>query len=347
MKLKHEYIIYGFLIGIVAVFVYFGREVLPPFILAAIFAYILNPLVDFLANKLRFPRGLSVAIIYLLLIGVISFAAINITMRISEESSELSSEAKVILTQTNNQIAALPSWLQPIARDTFETIRTSVVPNKRISTYIPGALNRTLGVLIFLTTGFYFLKDGKNFKNGFLNLFPGEMRFEAEIVLLKINRILGDYLRGQFLMIIIMSTLFYVGLSVIGVRYSLILAIFSGLTDIIPLIGPFVAGSLAALVAFTDQYSRLGIDPILDMAAVASLYVVLNQIESLFIAPQIMGRMTKLHPLIILFSVLVGGHIFGIPGYLIAVPFTASLKVVFDHVSGLFEKSHKKALESE
>ena len=166
MKSKQHYIVYGLLVGIVAVLVYFGRAILPPFILAAIFAYILNPLVDFIAHKLKLPRGLSVAIIYVFLIGIISFAAINITVKISEESSQLASEAKVIMTQTNNHIAALPSWLQPLATDAFETIRSSAVPNKRISSYIPGALNRTLGVLIFLTAGFYFLKDGKNYKTG-------------------------------------------------------------------------------------------------------------------------------------------------------------------------------------
>ncbi len=346
MKLRHQYIVYGLLIGIVAVLVYFGRAVLPPFILGAIFAYILNPLVDFLAHKLKLPRGLSVAIIYVFLIGIISFAAINITMRISEESSQLSSEAKVILTQTNDQISVLPVWLRPLATDTFETIRSSIVPNKRISTYIPGALNRTLGVLIFLTAGFYFLKDGKNFKNSFLNLLPSNIRSEVEIVLTKINRVLGDYLRGQLLLFIIMSVLTYIGLLVIGVRYGLILSIFTGLAEIIPFVGPITAGAVAALVAFTDQYSRLNtISPMLDVVAVVSLYTVLRQLEDLFIIPQVMGRMTKLHPLVVLFSVLIGGHIFGIPGYLVAVPFAASLKVVFDHVSDLF--GHKKALESE
>lgn len=332
MKLKGQHIVYGLFLMLFVVIVYLGRAVMAPFVLAAIFAYILNPLVDFLAHKLKLPRGFSVAIIYIVLIGLLSIVAVNVGMRISEESAEFSREAKLILQETNLQISNLPEWLRPISIDVFEGVRASLLsPNRKIVAYLPGALNRTIGVLIFFTAGFYFLKDGKSFKTSLLNFFSESIRTELETILAKINRVLGDYLRGQLLLVIIMSVFTYIGLLLIGVRYGLILSIFTGFAEIIPFIGPVIAASVAVLVALTDQYSRLGTNSMLDVIAVASLFTVLRQLEDLFIIPQVMGRMTKLHPLAVLFSVLVGGHVFGVVGYLLAVPFTASLKVVFDH----------------
>lgn len=344
MKSRGQYFVYGLFLILLATVLYLGRAVLAPFVLAATFAYILNPLVDLLVQKLKFPRGLSVTIVYIILIGLISIAAVNIGIRISEESTEFSAGAKLILHETNSQISSLPNWLRPVSTDILESIRSSLLfPNRRIVTYLPGAFNRTLGVLIFFTAGFYFLKDGRSFKKGILDLLPGEIRFDFEVILMKINRVLGDYLRGQLLLIVIMSLLTYVGLLIIGVRYSLILSIFTGFAEIIPIIGPIVAASVAVFVGFTDQYSRLGANPVLDVVAIVSLYVVLRQLEDLFIIPQVMGRMTKLHPLIILFAVLVGGHIFGVAGYLIAVPLTASLKVILDHVYTKYTKKPSKA----
>ena len=334
MKIEKQQIIYGsFLVGL-AIVLYFGRAVVAPFILAAIFAYVLNPLVDFLAHRMKLPRGLSVAIIYIILIGLIAVVAIGVGLRLSEESAEFSWQTRKFLQETSLQISKLPGWLQPVSLDFYDSIRATLLfPAHKIISYIPGALNRTISLLVFLTAGFYFLKDGRKFKNDFLALLPGTAGKEAGIIISKINAVLGNYLRGELLLVLIMSTLTYLGLLIIGVHYSLILAVFTGFAEIIPFVGPFIAGAVAVLIAFTDQYSRLGFSPVLDVVAVASLYTILRQFEDLFIIPQVLGRMTKLHPLMVLFSVLVGGHIFGIVGYLLAVPFTASVKVVYDHLT--------------
>ena len=186
---------------------------------------------------------------------------------------------------------------------------------------MPGALNRSISVLVFLVATFYFLKDWQGFK----------VKGELEIILQKINKVLGDYLRGQILLVIIMSVLTYLGLQIVGVRYGLILSVFTSFAEIVPFVGPLVAAGVAMFVAFTDNYSRISPLPLIDVVTVASLFLVLRQLEDLFIIPQVMGRVTKLHPLIIIMAVLFGGHVFGILGYLLAVPVVASLKVVLDH----------------
>ncbi len=310
------------------------QNILAPFFLAAIFAYLLNPAVNLLHRHFKFPRTLSISLIYIVIIGLIAILALNVGVQLTTESKEFTFEANNLIKQTNSQISVLPNWLRPLALDTFESIRSSLLlPNHRIVSYLPGALNRTISILIFLIATFYLLKDGGYFINSFLGLFDKKKRPEIELIIQKINHVLGNYLRGQLFLILIMSALTYVGLLIIGVRYALIISIFTGFAEIVPFAGPIIAAAVAVIVAFTDQFSRINpTAPLLDVIAVVSMYTVLRQLEDLFIIPQVMGRVTKLHPLVILFSVLVGGQVFGIIGYIIAVPVIASAKVVFDHI---------------
>lgn len=333
MKIETRQLVLIVLGIIAAVIVYIGRPVLMPFFLAGIFAYLLNPAVSFLTSRFKLPRTLSIVLIYVVLIGLLAITIVNVSVGLARESDDFAFEARNFIHQTNSQINTLPTWAQPVALDIFESIRSSLLlPNRRISTYLPGALDRTLSALVFLVATFYFLKDGHYFINGFMELFPKSLREEIQEIFVKINRTLGNYLRGQLLLMIIMSVFTYIGLSLIGVRYALILSIFTGFAEIVPFVGPIAAAVVAMIVAFTDQASHISQIPLLDVVAVASLYTILRQLEDLFIIPQVMGKVTKLHPLVILFSVLAGGHFFGVIGYLIAVPFVASLRIVLAHI---------------
>lgn len=323
MEFKQKYWLYLIGAAILGWVVYAGRGVWTPFVLAATVAFILNPLVNFLTHKIKLPRTISIALIYLVIIGFLTVAAVMIGTKIGEETREFSHEANFYLQNTGEQIKILPEWLQPVAFDVFDSVRQSLLfPTRRMVNFLPGALNRSISVLVFLVATFYFLKDGQEFRKSFPRL---------ETIFQKISKVLGDYLRGQILLVIIMAVLTYLGLQIVGVRYALILSIFTGFAEIIPFVGPLAAVGVAALMAFTDGYSRISPLPLIDVVTVASLYLVLRQLEDLFIIPQVMGRVTKLHPLIIIMAVLFGGHVFGIIGYLLAVPVVASLKVVLDH----------------
>lgn len=338
MANKHSYLVYVLIAAAVFGLLYLVREAIMPFVLAAGFAYLLNPFVSFLTHRVKLPRNFSIIAIYLVLIGLLTVTVVNISRNLRVESEQFSRETRVFLRDAEASITSLPDWLQPVASDSLESARASLLyPQRRIMAFLPGAANRTISVLVFLVASFYFLRDGHKFIKGFFGLLPAKIAREVETVLIKINRVLGNYLRGQLLLVGIMSTLTYISLTVIGVRYALILSIFTGFAEVIPYVGPIVAAVVAMGVAFADQVSRFNLIPVLDVALVGVVYFILRQLEDLFIIPQVMGRLTKLHPLVIMFAVLTGGRFFGLIGYLVAVPVVASLKVVLDYF-------HEKAL---
>lgn len=332
------------LVGLLVLWVlYIEREILTPFILAAIFAYILNPFVDFLADKLKIPRTLSVVLIYLILIvGVVS-GGYAIGKRVVEESSQLDKFVNDLVVSAYNETNALPDFVKPTVLDTLSSLDKSklfVVTPSLISLF-PQALSRIISFVIFLFSAFFFLKEGKNIIDRILNQIPSSYKIEIEILLRKINAVLGGYLRGQIFMILLMSTVFYIILSLFNVKFALVIAVFSGIAETVPFIGPIVATTVAGLTAYTTQSTAFGFNLLQTAMGVVASYIVVRQIQDYFVLPFIMGKITKLHPLIILFAVLAGGHTAGLLGLILAVPLAATVKILLDFSSDKVNASKK------
>lgn len=314
-------------------FLYSVGSILTPFVLAAIFAYILNPVISALSERTKTERVVYVTLLYLGLFIVIGWGGTILTKQVFIEAQELSRETQVFLGQLDGQIATLPFWTQDFVRNAVISIReaANIGPNA-IFPFFSGAASRVLATITFLFASFYFLKDGRRIVDGLLLLLPGERKLEAEILLRRINAVLGDYLRGQLLIVLLMGTLGFIMFTLLGVRFSLLLGIVIGLAEIVPMIGPIIAAAVAIIVAVFDGASKFGLPPIYDGLVVVAAYVILNQIENYLIVPQIMGKVTKLHPLLIFFSVLAGGHLFGILGFILAVPVAAMLRIFLEYL---------------
>lgn len=320
-------------IGLIFVwFLYLASAILTPFILAGIFAYILNPLINLLSEKTRFNRVIFIILLYILLFGLIGWLGTFFTTQIAAEIQEFGG-SQILLRNAENFIATLPTWAQGYVRDAVVSIReTLTVDPEAVLPIFSGAASRLFATITFLFASFYFLKDGAKLIDGVLTFFPDEQRLEVEVILRKINGILGSYLRGQLTLVLIMAVLGFFIFSFLGVRFSLLLGLLIGLAEIVPMIGPIIAGVVVVLVAMFDGLSRFGLPPLTDGLVVVGAYVILNQIENYVIVPQLMGRITNLHPLVIFFSVLAGGQIFGFLGFILAVPTAASIRIILEYL---------------
>src|ERR1035437_4224924 len=163
-------------------FLYIERAILTPFILAAIFAYLFNPIVNFFSNKIKLPRAVSIIIIYALLITIVIVGSISLTKRILEESSELTQFATTLSKEASNQIILLPDWAKPTVSDTLYSLeKTKLFSSPSDLSFFPKAFSKILSFIIFLFSAFYFLKEGKMMRDKILNFMPNEYKFDLEI----------------------------------------------------------------------------------------------------------------------------------------------------------------------
>ena len=190
------------------------------------------------------------------------------------------------------------------------------------------AFGRILSTLVFLLSTYYFLKDGKKFIEYFKSLFPIRFHSKLERLEIEINSVLGSYLRGQILLVMIMSIASWIALVVLGVQFSLTLAVLTGFLELMPYFGPVIATTIAASTVYLTATNSWGLDPITLTTVVIIVYISLRLLEDYFVIPQVLGHVTKLHPLLVLFAILVGGHIYGALGFVLAVPLVATLRII-------------------
>jgi predicted PurR-regulated permease PerM len=187
-----------------------------------------------------------------------------------------------------------------------------------ITTSVVGAVVAFFTVL-FLTI--YFLIDEQVFTKFLSSAIPQSKKEKVATVTNKISTKIGEWLRGQLLLCLTIGILVYIGLSIIGVKYALALAVISGVLEILPVVGPIISGVLAAIIS-------LSISPLTALIVVV-FYILLQQLENNLIVPKVMAKAVGLPPAIIIIAILIGGKLLGVVGALLAVPLIAIIYVVF------------------
>lgn len=316
--------------ALVIVLLFLERGILGAFLAAALAAYLLTPLVDFAHAKLKIPRPLSIMFIYLVFVVTTASLLFLTTSKLLEETHEFRQESNLLISQAKDRLSLMSDWQQVLVLDGVKSLQEAAraLPT-RILPLFTGAVSRLIHVILFLTVTFYLLNDGARFtrraKKIFSDLIPGK-----EGLFDKIVSAFARFLEGQLLLVVLMATVSFLALSIIGVRYSLILAIFTGFAEIIPIIGPLLAGLLAGTVAAVDGYSRYGLSPLNEALAVFLTYFVLRQLEDIIVIPKVMGKIAGAHPLLIMFAVLAGGHLAGVWGIFLAVPVLAAVRILIE-----------------
>lgn len=309
-----------------------------PLILSGIAYYLLNPLVDRLEQKSKIRRPYGIVILYLLIAGVITMILLTVipiirsqfmglvenfprySTQIQEEfihltGSELFGQIQQnVGTDINEITGRITAWFTNFLNNAFNSVGNFV-----------GALTEI--VLAIVTAPFilfYLLRDGKKLPNYILKFVPTALQPQTKMVLSEMNSQVASYIRGQIIVSCCIGALLYVGYLIIGLEYSLVLAIAAACTAVVPYLGPVIAITPALIVALVTSPFML-----LKMIIV---WTAVQLIEGKFISPQIMGKSLRIHPITIIFVILFAGNMFGIVGIILAVPGYAVVKVVFTHV---------------
>lgn len=310
--------------------------VLLPFFLAVILAYILNPLVEFLENR-RIPRYLGILLIYAVFFSLVTVIGLTTIPTLILELQKLAERIPEYTRHVQQFVAHLQSDYQRI--NIPDSVRDVLDQNiielqnalqglvERATQTVLGLFSHTFTILVIPLLVYYILRDMDSLKRSFVMLFPKRHRRWVASMGSEMDRTLGAYFRGMLLICFLVGAMTYVGLLIVGVDFALLLGIISGITNIIPYFGPLIGAVPAVLIALLNS-------PALALKVIVVL-VIVQQIESQVIAPQILGRSLGLHPLVVIFVLIVGGKLFGLAGLIFAVPFTAVLRIFFKHAVDL------------
>jgi predicted PurR-regulated permease PerM len=187
-----------------------------------------------------------------------------------------------------------------------------------------GVLGGALNGIFILFLALYITVDNERIQRYLVGFLPPDRRDQALEVTGRIGDRLGGWLRGQFMLSAIIGTLTLVGLSVIGVRYAMLLSLIAAVGEAIPMVGPIFSAIPAVIIAFFQS-------PLQGFLTLG-LYVLIQQVENSLVVPKVMERAVSLHPLAVMVALLAGAELLGVTGAILSVPVAAALSVVVDEV---------------
>ena len=182
------------------------------------------------------------------------------------------------------------------------------------------------GLFIYLLTpilAYYLLRDKAIICEKINGIFPCAYKQRIAYLCREIDRVLTKFIRGHLLLALIVGILMAIGLSIINVKFAILLGIFAGVLDLVPYFGPILGAIPAVAIALLDSKSKA--------IYVIIITVLIQQLESNYLSPKILGESVGLHPLAIIFVVLAGGHLFGFLGLVLAVPAAAIGKIIINY----------------
>jgi predicted PurR-regulated permease PerM len=319
-----------FLFALVLFIVYEIARTLMVFALALFLAHLLSPAVDLVERFLptRSGRALALVIVYLAMIGVIVSIAIPLSSKIGQQAVILANRLPETLKSHPLEQIPLPSWLEPQreALSQFLSLRLqelsgNILPSlSRAGRQILTGLGSLLSAILIPIVSLFFLTSGAELRRGLVHLFDTSSRPLVDAILNDLHYLFTHYIRALLLLAIATFVAFSAFLSLVGVPYAVLLAGTSAALEVVPVIGPLTAAVLIVIVAALSGYSH-----VLWIVIFLALY---RLFQDYVLSPYLMGAGVEIPPLLILFGVLAGGQLAGIPGVFFSVPVIAALRMV-------------------
>ncbi len=313
----------------VLLLIWVSRDVLPPFVIGGVVAYAFSPLVGVLETRTRLPRFVAILGLYVVALAAIAVGVWAASGQLVNELAELASGGpsavadllSAVLGRNAIVVGTHQITVTEIANQLNVAVAHAIASPTDALHLATLAADTALQAVLVLIVAFYLMLDGGRFWRYALGFLPPVQRQRASEIADRIHVVLARWMRGQLALIVLVGLVLYVVLGpILHLPYALVLGATSGILEIIPLVGPVVAATVAGTVAF----SRGGFELTL---VVLTVYVVVREVEDQVVMPVVIGRAVHLHPVVTIFAVLVGLSVWGILGGLLAVPVAAALNV--------------------
>ena len=302
-------------------------SIITPIIVAYVFYYMLNPLVNFFSKKIsRFSASLLA-----ILVGIITVLIVIIGV------------VPIIVEQTQNLITALPRYIEIVkgyleeysdnayVQVVVEYVNTNLNVSKiserlisiatSIAQGVVSSISSTASVLVTMPfVLFFLLKDASQFNKFVISLLPKKFEKSVAETIDEIDDKVGSYIQGQMLVSLCIGVMLFIGYNVIGLHYAFSLATIAAFLSIVPYLGPAIAITPAMLVAASTSWVMV--------VKMLVVWGIVQFLEGNIISPNIMGRSMNMHPLTVIFVILIGVNISGVVGAILGIPVYSILKVL-------------------
>lgn len=307
--------------------------VLMPFVLAAVMAYALHPLVEKLHDR-RLPRWLGAGLAIAMLMLVVLAVMLLIVPVITKQLPLLKEQVPALLDRVNDSLVPLAArfgidlqidvaqvreWLRDLVTGHEQELINGLLSSLRIG---GSALGAVFGNLILTPiVAYYLLLDWTGLVERSKRLIPPRWLPSVQSFLDETDEVLGQYLRGQLLVMGVLAVFYTVGLALVGLKLALPIGVFTGLAVFVPYLG-FGLGLVMGILAAVLQFQSVA-----GVAMVGAVYAIGQVAESMYVTPRLLGERIGLHPIAVIFALMAFGHLFGFVGVLIALPASAVLLV--------------------
>jgi predicted PurR-regulated permease PerM len=310
-------------LGAVIAFFYLVRSILLPFVLAGVVGYVATPAIEFATRRTHLPRLLWALLMFSFIVTLAALLCWLSLPLFTQGASVIGGDLRETIERLvhqvlgDNTVHLLGQSMNStqIAEATVAMARDWVGQNGRL---VGIALNSAAGVFgLFLTSVllFYFLVAGPSMARGLLGLVPPSRRPLMVAAWSKIDPILKRYFIGVLIIVLYAAAAAYLGLGLIlGIRHAALLALITGLFEMLPLIGPISAILIASFAALRAANSPW------DLVGYAVFATTLRLSIDQWVGPLVLGRAARVHPVLIIFCFLAGGTLFGVSGIILAIP---------------------------
>ncbi len=313
--------------------------------ISVVIAYVLLPVARLLErampwrrNRPGLSRGIAIGIIFLAGLGVLAGAlalvippTIHQGQRFIEGFPGFLNSSRIILEGWIAEYADLiPANIRDSAEETLANAGGIVGRAAwNVFSQTLGVITGSFGFILGLATApvliFYLMKDSAPIKASLYTHFPSELRTHLRDILDIVDRTLGGYIRGQLMLGVIVGVIITTGLLLLGVPFAFILGIVAGLTELVPIIGPWIGGAVGVLVTLATAPDKV--------LWVILLYLVVQLLENTLLVPRVQGDTLKLHPIAVIMIIVIASHYFGLWGVILGPPLVAMGKDIIVYLA--------------